>query len=171
MVSTGVGIAADLPELHRERRAVLVADLVESVRLIAEDEEDAVRRWTAFLGDITSHVLAQHGGRLVKSLGDGLLLEFSTASRAVECALAMRNGIGRQNRQAPAHRAMQLRFGLHVADIVVDSLDIYGAGVNLAARLATLGRPSDIVVSAEARDQFVPGLDPELDDMGECFLK
>lgn len=171
MVSTSVGIAADLPELHRERRAVLVADLVESVRLVAEDEEDAVRRWTAFVADVSSHLLVEHGGRLVKSLGDGLLLEFSTASRAVECALAMRDGIARQNWQAPAHRTMHLRFGLHVADVVVDMLDIYGAGVNLAARLATLARPGDIVVSAEARDQFVPGLDPELDDMGDCFLK
>ena len=150
---------------------MLVADLVESVRLVAEDEEDAVRRWTAFVADVSSHLLVEHGGRLVKSLGDGLLLEFSTASRAVECALAMRDGIARQNWQAPAHRTMRLRFGLHVADVVVDMLDIYGAGVNLAARLATLARPGDIVVSAEARDQFVPGLDPELDDMGDCFLK
>lgn len=157
-----------LPRVHR---VVLVVDVVESVRLMEQDEEDTITRWRAFVHGVERELLPQHGGRLVKSLGDGLMLEFERVLPAVQSALAMQQLARTMNQGRAAERCMFLRMGVHAADVVVDERDIYGAGVNLAARLATLAGPGEVVVSAHARDQLVPGLDVEIQDLGQCYLK
>jgi class 3 adenylate cyclase/TolB-like protein len=159
------------PELQRTRRTVVVVDMVESVRLMAVDEEDTVRRWQRFVADVGARLLPTRGGRLVKSLGDGLLCEFSNAASAIDCALAMHDGACRLNEGRTADEAMRLRIGAHSADVIVDALDVYGSGVNLAARLMTLAGPGETVVSAEVRDQLTAGLDADVEDLGECYLK
>jgi adenylate cyclase len=157
--------------LQRARRTVVVVDMVESVRLMEANEEDTVRRWQQFVGEVATHVLPSQHGRLVKSLGDGLLCEFPDVGNAVQSALQMQQLMTDLNDRHPTHEAMQLRIGAHTADVIVDQLDVYGSGVNLAARLMTLAEPGEIVVSSEVRDHLVPGLDAEVDDLGECYLK
>lgn len=160
-----------LQALHRTRCSVVVVDMVESVRLIAANEEDTVQRWRRFVGEVIAHVLPEKLGRLVKSLGDGLLCEFATALPAVEAALGMLQVARTLNEGHAGDSAIELRIGVHTADVIVDELDVYGSGVNLAARLMTLAGPGEIVVSSEARDELTAGLDAELEDLGECYLK
>lgn len=159
------------PALQRVSRTVVVVDVVESVRLMEQDEEDTVHRWQAFVGEVVIRLLPEHGGRLVKSLGDGLMLEFGNVPPAVQCALAMQQAIQPYNASRPPQEWMCLRIGVHAADVIVDAHDIYGSGVNLAARLTSLAGPGEIVVSAPVRDQLVPGLDADVEDLGDCHVK
>lgn len=161
----------DWPELHRARRTIVVVDVVESVRLMERDEAGFIERWRAFVSEVRRDLLPRLGGRLVKSLGDGLLLEVESVSVAINVSRSMQAAIGRVNAQALGADALRLRVGIHVAEVVVDDIDVYGAGVNLAARLAGLAEPGGIVVSAAVRDELVPGLDPDCIDLGECFVK
>jgi adenylate cyclase len=162
---------APWPALRRASRTVVVADVVESVRLMAQDEDGTIRRWQAFVGEVVTRLLPLHGGRLVKSLGDGLMLEFERVPPAVHCAFAMQQAIESHHLGLPLERRMCLRLGVHRAEVVVDEHDIYGAGVNLAARLATLAGPGETVVSSEVREQLADGLDADVEDLGLRYLK
>jgi adenylate cyclase len=153
-----------LPELTRARRAIVVVDVVESVRLMQEDEAGFIERWRRFVHEVRTEVLPKHGGRMVKSLGDGMLLEFERAPQAMAAALQL---------QAIAQRdlTLALRVGAHVSEVVIDELDVFGAGVNLAARVASLAKPGQITITSEVRDELVDGLDADLEDLGACWLK
>ncbi|MCW5632557.1 MAG: hypothetical protein KIT17_04405 [Rubrivivax sp.] len=163
--------AAPWPELSRVRRAVAVVDVVESVRLMLQHENSVIERWRRFVREVRDEVLPATGGRLVKSLGDGLLIELPNVRSAVQAALEMHHRIAAYNAGVVSGAALSLRAGVHESEIVVDELDVYGAGVNLAARLAALAGPGETVVSPEARDALVDGLDVEIEDLGECFMK
>ncbi len=165
------GIGAGWTDLHRVERALVVVDVVESVRLMLAHEADVIGRWRAFVHDIRTQVLPEYGGRLVKSLGDGLLLEFETVQAAVATAMRMHESMARYNAGRDAESALRLRVGVHTAEVVVDELDVYGTGVNLAARLASLAGPGEVVVSPEVRDQLVPDVDAVVEDLGECYVK
>ncbi|MBT2304779.1 hypothetical protein J7E70_30635 [Variovorax paradoxus] len=158
-------------ELERVVRTVLVVDVVESVRLIQEDETGAVRRWRAYVAEVADHIVPAHGGRLIKSLGDGLMIEFPAAPAAVQAALALQQLSRLSNEGLPEVRKMRVRIGVHVSPLIADARDVYGHGVNLTARLATLAGPDEIVVSADVRDQLIPSLDADVEDLGECYLK
>ena len=160
-----------LPELQRARRAIVVVDVVESVRLMQEDESGFIDRWRRFVHAVRTEVLPAHGGRMVKSLGDGMLLEFASVPSAVAAALAIQERIATYNAKSGAAMEFWLRIGIHLADVVIDALDIYGAGVNLAARVATLAAPGSIAVTAAVRDDIVDGLDAQVEDLGPCWLK
>ncbi len=157
--------------LPRSQKVVLVIDLVESVRLMSADEAGTVARWHGFVQQAKNHTLPQHHGRLVKSLGDGLMIEFEQARDAVSAAQALHSAITLTNAGSSADHQMHLRAGINSSQIYTDDLDIYGAGVNLAARLATLAGPGETVVSASVRDGLTDGLDTHLEDLGECFFK
>jgi adenylate cyclase len=159
------------PELPRERRTLVVVDVVESVRLMQAHEADVINRWRRFVHEVQTQVLPPHGGRLVKSLGDGLLLEFADVSLAIAAALDVQARLPAYNIGRAADAALFLRVGAHEAEVVVDKLDVYGAGVNLAARLAGLAGPGEIVVSAAVRHQLTDGLDAEFEDLGDCYLR
>ena len=161
----------DWPELRQQRRAIVVVDVVESVRLMQANEADVIDRWRRFVNEVRTQVLPVHGGRLVKSLGDGLLLEFESVSPAVAAALDIQRRVLPFNAGRAPDTVMGLRVGVHYATVVVDDLDIYGAGVNLSARIATLAQPGEVVVTAEVKDQMVDGLDAGTEDLGECYLK
>ncbi|HUG22982.1 adenylate/guanylate cyclase domain-containing protein [Piscinibacter sp.] len=168
----GTPIAEDVWHgMHRATRALAVVDVVESVRLMQANEADVIDRWRRFVNEVATQVLPPHGGRLVKSLGDGLLLEFQSVPVAVAAAIDIQRRIRPYNVDRTADAALHLRVGVHVADVVVDGLDVYGIGVNLTARLAGLGAPGDVVVSSAVRDGLVPGLDAHLEDLGQCYLK
>lgn len=160
-----------LQPVQRVRRAILVVDVVESVRLMREHEADVIDRWRRFVNTVRTRVLPPHGGRLVKSLGDGMLLEFESVAPALAASFEIRRRIDEVNAGRPTEAALLLRCGLHMAEVVVEDFDILGAGVNLAARLAALGRPGDLIASTEVRDAIAPGLDAEVEDLGPCWLK
>ena len=157
--------------LPRRQKVVLVMDLVESVRLMAANEAAVVQRWHSFVQNARTHVLPQHHGRHVKSLGDGLLAEFDSAAEAVHAAQDLHHGFDDTNRQLPPSEQLYLRAGLNSAQVYVDNIDIYGAGVNLAARVAALAGPGETMVTSDVRDLLTDGLDGDIEDMGECHLK
>lgn len=157
--------------LSRTARAVLVVDLVESVRLIEENEEDAIRRWRRLVELVESDVLPASSGRFVKSLGDGMMLEFAHGQPAVQAAFAIQRACQDLNAGVAPQRHMLLRIGIHAGQLIADEHDVYGRSVNLAARLMTLAGPGEIVISAEVRDQITPILDADVEDLGECYLK
>lgn len=161
-----------LPELTRARRAIVVVDVVESVRLMQEDEAGFIDRWRRFVHEVRTEVLPKHGGRMVKSLGDGMLLEFADAPSAVAATLDVQRRSAVHNNAARTQcEQIWLRSGLHLADVVVDELDLYGSGVNLAARVAGIALPGGVVATADVCEAIVPTLDGEIDDLGECHLK
>lgn len=155
----------------RRRGAIVVVDVVESVRLMEQDEAGTIERWRAVVRAVGDRLLPRHGGRLVKSLGDGLMLEFDDVKPAVAVAFAVQGECGLVNDGIDARLRIRLRIGAHTGDHVVDGLDVYGHDVNLAARLTTLAGPNEIVVSAAVRDRLVDTLDAQIEDLGDCFLK
>jgi adenylate cyclase len=156
---------------ERATRAILVVDVVESVRLIEQDEEGTISRWLSLVNYVEADLLAASEGRLVKCLGDGMLLEFSDVRTAVSVALAIQHASKRQNFGVPSERQMLLRMGIENSDVIIEARDVYGHGVNLASRLTSLAGPGEIVISARAREQITPVLDADVEDLGECFLK
>jgi class 3 adenylate cyclase/TolB-like protein len=157
--------------VERAIRTVLVVDIVESVRLIELDEEGAIARWLSLVNHVEADLLATAEGRLVKCLGDGMLLEFSNVQKAVSVAFAIRHASKRLNFGVAPDRHMLLRMGIEISDVIIDQRDVYGHGVNLASRLASLAGPDEIVVSAQVRDRLTPVLDADVEDLGECYLK
>jgi class 3 adenylate cyclase/tetratricopeptide (TPR) repeat protein len=157
--------------IERAVRAVLVVDVVESVRLIEQDEEGVIARWLGLVNHVETELLVAGEGRLVKCLGDGMLLEFLDPRSAVATAFAIRHTAKRLNFGVPAERQMLLRMGIEVSDVILESRDVYGHGVNLATRLASLAGPDEIVISARVRDQITPVLDADVEDLGDCYLK
>jgi adenylate cyclase len=160
-----------LPELTRARRAIVVVDVVESVRLMQEDEAGFIERWRRFVHEVRTEVLPKHGGRMVKSLGDGMLLEFASASPAVSAAMTIQQWATQAGAIETSHLPIGLRIGVHETEVVADELDIYGHGVNLAARIASLARSGEVIASADARDALIVGIDADIDDLGECYVK
>ena len=163
-------IAPLLAETTRVVRTVLVVDVVESVRLIQADEEGTIQRWRSFVDHVV-HLLPSYEGRMVKSLGDGMMLEFPHVHGAIATAFAMQDASASAEANIPHNRRLRLRIGIHVSPLIADQYDVYGHGVNLAARLTTLAGPDEIVVSADVRDQLTPALDAEIEDLGECYVK
>jgi adenylate cyclase len=152
-------------------RAVLLADIVESVRLIEHDEVRVISRWLALVEHVKKEILPKHGGRLVKSLGDGMLMDFADVRSAVSAAFAIQQASGRDNHGVAAEQQILLRMGMEISDVIVEPDDLHGRGVNLAARLMNLAGPGEIVISAHARDQLTPNLDADVEDLGDCYLR
>lgn len=154
-----------------ELRVVLVCDVVESVRWMEHDEDYAISRWQAFSHQVREVIAPAHNGCVVKSTGDGLMLEFASAPQAVKAATAMHGFAVAANDGVIPERQMHLRIGLNEAHIRRDAHDIYGHGVNLAARITALAGPGEIVVTPEVRDFLTDLLDGDIEDLGECYLK
>ena len=164
---------ASASAFHPERvvRTVVFLDVVESARLIEADETSFVARWLQFADKVEKEILPEYGGRLIKSLGDGLMLDFPSVKPAVAAAFAIQRACHDANAGVPPNRQMHLRAGAHVSELLVGEHDLYGHGVNLAARLTSLAGPGEIVVSAAVRDEVTPTLDADVEDLGECYLK
>lgn len=152
-------------------RAVLLVDVVESVRLIEQDEVGAISRWLDLVEYVRAEILPSHDGRLVKSLGDGMLLDFSEVRSAVSAALAIQGASERRNASLPDEQKIMLRMGLEVSDVIVEANDVLGRGVNLAARLMSLAGPGEIVISQHVRDGLTASLDADVEDLGDCFVR
>ena len=163
--------APPLAQTTRRLSAVLFADVVDSVEKIRLDPDGTVARWRTFIAEITHHELPSYQGRIVKLLGDGMLIEFNSAAGAVDCALALQARIEQSNAGIEAGKQLHLRIGVHLADVLADELDLYGDGVNLAARLMALAGARETIISASVRDQVTDGLGLSLEDLGERWLK
>lgn len=146
-------------------------DLVESVRLMAANEAFVVSAWHGFLQHAQDKVLPACSGRLVKSLGDGLLAEFDRSADAVKAAYAMHRYFDRTNERLPPEACLHLRAGIHATHLYIDTHDVFGHGVNLAARVTALAAPGETVITASVLDTVVDGIDGEVEDMGESYLK
>jgi TolB-like protein len=157
--------------LPRSEKVVLMVDLVESVRLMAVDETGTISRWHRFISNAQTAVLPAHQGRMVKSLGDGLLAEFEDCKQAVEAAFALHASLQDEQIGISPNQAMRMRAGIHSTHVWRDSTDIYGAGVNLAARLSTLANPGETVVSEPVYAQMRQTMDVLIEDLGECQLR
>lgn len=163
--------ADEWSDLDRSTKTVVVVDLVESVRLMQRDEAGVIACWLRFVHEVRTELLPARAGRMVKSLGDGLLLEFDSVAAGVAAALELQTRIGSYRLSPPGTQRLQLRVGVHRCEVVRDEHDIYGPGVNLSARIASLAGPGEIVASMSLAEQLVPDVDARLEDMGECWLK
>nr|WP_316641530.1 adenylate/guanylate cyclase domain-containing protein [uncultured Roseateles sp.] len=170
MSSAGSG-EEDWPELVRATKTIVIVDVVESVRLMQAYESDVIDRWRRFVHEVRTQLLPVHQGRMVKSLGDGMLLEFDDVLAGVNAAQEMHKRIAGYNAGREPEACFELRVGVHLCDVVSDHDDVYGSGVNLAARLMSLASPGGTAVSMDVRKHLVDGLDAELEDIGECWVK
>ena len=159
-----------LAHTNRSTKVLLVMDVVESVRLMEQDENDFVRRWQQLVQH-AEQILPLHGGRIVKSLGDGLMLEFASAQGCTQAAFAMQHFSRQVNSSYAPTQQLHLRMGGHLASFVTDQHDIYGTDVNLTARFCSLAGPGEIVVTDDLRDCLTAELDADIEDLGECHLK
>ncbi|MBV8133070.1 MAG: tetratricopeptide repeat protein [Alphaproteobacteria bacterium] len=157
--------------IERRLAAILAADVVGYSRLIEADEEGTLGRLKALRAQIINPKIASHKGRIVKPIGDGLLVEFSSVVDAVRCAAELQSAMAESNRLQPPESRIDFRIGIHQGDIVVEDGDIFGDGVNIAARLEGLAEPGRICVSARVREDVAGRLDLAFEDIGEQSLK
>lgn len=158
--------------LERRLKAILFADVVDSVRLIQADEERTIHRWLEFLETLQSEIIPAHGGRLLRIVGDGVLVEFEDVADAVRLAFDMIAVSARANEGLPVAERMQMRIGINLGSVVTTrDQDVFGHSVNIASRLLTLAQPREIVATAQVRDALSTGLDAEFEDLGECYLR
>ena len=158
---------------HVERRlaAILAADVVGSCRLIGIDEEGTLAQLKALRKTLFDPKIAEHHGRVVKNTGDGALVEFASPVDAVRCADEIQRGMAEQNTNVPQDKRIEFRIGIHVGDIIIGDDDIFGDGVNIAARLETLAEPGGILVSGTAYDYVRNKVKVGFDDIGAHTLK
>ena len=155
----------------RRLAAILAADVAGYSRLIGEDEAGTLGRLKAARARVIDPAIAEHRGRIVKTTGDGLLVEFASVVDALRCATAWQRGMTNRNAALPDAAWIEFRIGINVGDVVVEDDDIFGDGVNVAARLETLADPGGICVSARVQEDAAGRLDLTFDDLGEQALK
>ena len=154
----------------RRLAAIVAADVAGYSRLMGLDEVGTARTLREHR-KVTDALVAKHGGRLVKSTGDGMLLEFRSVVDAIECAVAVQAVIAQRNEGVPEDRRMLLRIGINLGDILIEGDDILGDGVNVAARLEGIAQPGGICISSSAYDQVRDKVPVEFTDLGEQALK
>jgi adenylate cyclase len=156
---------------QRRLAAILAADVVGYSRLMGADEEGTLEQLKAHREEVFGPKVAEHGGRIVKTTGDGVLVEFGSAVEAVRHAVEVQREMAGRNAGVPAERRIELRMGINIGDIIIDGDDIYGDGVNIAARLEGLAEPGSICVSGAVHDQVRGKVDIGFEDWGERVLK
>src|SRR5215468_2408286 len=141
--------------MDRRLAAILAADVAGYSRLMSKDEAGTLAALQAYRSELIIPAIERHRGRIVKLMGDGILAEFGSVVEAVACAIEVQHQMEARNRGVPADRRMLLRMGVHLGDIIVDGDDIYGDGVNIAARLEAIAESGGICISRQAYDQVV----------------
>ena len=160
---------------NRRLAAILAADVVGYSRLMQEDEAGTLAALKQRRKEILEPTLARHRGRVVKLMGDGVLVEFGSAVAAVQCAVELQQAMSAAGSSNDANdqkrKTILLRIGVNLGDVIVEGSDLYGDGVNIAARLEALAEPGSICISAKVRDEVQGKIDVKLEDMGEVALK
>jgi len=157
--------------VERRLAAILAADIAGYSRLMGGDEEGTLARLKVFRKALVDPKVAKHRGRIVKTTGDGILVEFASAVDAARCAVEVQHDMANQNAITPQDRRIEFRIGIHVGDIIIDEGDIFGDGVNIAARLEGIAKPGGICISDDAYRQVRGKIDIIYDDIGPQALK
>jgi TolB-like protein/class 3 adenylate cyclase/Tfp pilus assembly protein PilF len=155
----------------RRLTAILAADVAGYSRLMGEDEEGTHERLKAHLGELVNPKIGEHRGRTVKNTGDGFLAEFASVVDAVRCGAEVQRGMIDREPEVPDERRIRFRIGINLGDVIVEEHDIFGDGVNVAARLEALAEPGGICISRTVRDHIRDKLAYQFDDMGEQSVK
>ncbi|MEP1207389.1 MAG: GFA family protein [Rhizobiaceae bacterium] len=158
-------------DIERRLATILMADVVEYSRLMEVDEADTLRSLQEHLFALINPTIGQYQGRIVKLMGDGLLAEFPSVVDAVQCAISIQTGMTRRNENVPEERQIQFRIGMNLGDVLIDGDDIYGDGVNIAARLQALADPNGIMISHNVHSQVDGTIDHKFADAGAHQLK
>jgi adenylate cyclase len=157
--------------VERRLAAILAADVAGYSRLMGADEEGTLSALLACRREILDPKTAEHRGRVVKTTGDGFLVEFASVVDATLCALDVQRGVRERNISVPQDKRLEFRIAINVGDVIVEDSDIFGDGVNVASRLEGIAEPGGIIVSAIAHDAVISRLDAEFRDLGELSLK
>jgi adenylate cyclase len=157
--------------VERRLSAILAADVVGYSRLMGADEIGTLRQLMAHRRELMDPAIAARRGRIVKTTGDGILAEFPSAVEAVACAITVQQGLASRNEAVPEESRLAFRVGINLGDIIIEANDIFGDGVNVAARLETLCQPGGLCVSRAVRDQVRDKLPIAFDDLGEQTVK
>jgi len=162
-----------MAEARVERRlvAVLAADVAGYSRLMGSDEEGTLAALRAHQRELLDPKIAEFRGRIVKTTGDGLLIEFGSVVDATRCAMDIQRGMTERNVSVPPDKRLEFRIGINVGDVIVEDNDIFGDGVNVAARLEGIADPGGIVISASAHDAVINRLTAQFRDLGALSLK
>jgi len=161
-----------MDDVHLRRRltAVLLADVVGYSRLMSADEEGTHRRLAGYVQSLIDPAVAKHHGRLIRSMGDGMLIEFDSALDAVRCGIDIQRDLAEHEAKQTDWR-IQLRIGVNTGDVIVDERDIYGNSIDIAARLEGLAEPGQIYVTRGVRDQLRGYPSLSFEDKGERRVK
>jgi adenylate cyclase len=157
--------------VERRLAAILAADVAGYTALMGADEAGTLRRLTDLRREFLEPLIDRHHGRVVKLMGDGLLVEFASVVDAVACARAWQDGVTEREAAADENKRLRFRVGINVGDVIVEGGDIHGDGVNIAARLESLATPGDICLSGDAYRHAKGRLEVAFDDLGEQNLK
>jgi adenylate cyclase len=157
--------------VERRLAAILIADVVGYSRLMGEDEEGVLAALTGHLSELIEPCIKEHRGRLVKTTGDGVLAEFASAVEAVACAASFQEGMARRNADIPADKRVVFRVGVNLGDIIFQNEDVFGDGVNIAARLETLADPGGVAVSDKVYAEVRNRPEWQFEDLGPQEVK
>jgi TolB-like protein len=157
--------------VERRLTAILAADVAGYSRLMGADEEGTLAQLKAHRRALLDPKIAEHRGRLVKTTGDGMLVEFASVVDALRCAVEVQRGMAERNAEVPQEKRIEFRVGIHQGDIMIDGDDIFGDGVNVAARLEGLAEPGGICVSGRVQEDAEGRLEITFEDVGEQQLK
>src|SRR6202041_1039184 len=160
----------EAPPLERKLVAILAADVASYSRLMEIDEEGTLATLSAFRV-VTDGLISRHAGRICGPAGDSILAAFGSALAAVQCAVDIQNELARANNDVEKDRRMQFRIGINVGDVMLKDGDIFGDGVNIAARLEGLADPGGICISRGIHDHVMKKLPFEFEDLGEQSVK
>ena len=157
--------------MQRRLTTILAADVVGYSRLMEQDEAGTMVRLRARRHEVLNPTVTRHGGRVFKVMGDGVLIEFASVVNAVQCAVELQKAMAARDADAPDGPPLQLRIGINLGDVIVEGSDLYGDGVNLAARLETIADPGGICVSGDVYRQVRSKLPLDFQDLGEQKVK
>ena len=158
--------------MERRLAAIFAADVAGFSRLVGADEEGTVARLQSHRRELIEPKIAEHQGRLVKTTGDGVLVEFASPVRALRCAIDVQHGMAKRNADIPEGKRIEFRIGINLGDVVVEEDgDIFGDGVNVAARLENIAEPGTVFISRTVRDFVTDAAELALEDLGERELK
>src|SRR5580704_17703676 len=166
-----MGLILSSERVDRRLAAVLAADVAGYSRLMGLDEERTLANLKSFRKTLVDPSIAAHRGRIVSTTGDGMLAEFASAVDAARCAVEIQRGMAAQNADVPKDVRIEFRIGIHVGDIIIDDNDIFGDGVNIAARLEGIAEPGGVCISDDAQRQIRGKVDIAFEDMGFQTLK
>src|SRR6266403_1263754 len=157
--------------MERRLTAILAADVVGYSRLMGTDESGTLNALDTMRTDLINPKISDHQGRIVKLTGDGMLVDFPSVVKAAACATEIQRSIRKRNAGMPEDQRIEFRIGVNVGDVIVQGEDIFGDGVNVAARLESIATPGGITSSGPVRDHLGNRLDLAFEDMGEQTLK